>query len=118
MIHYSLRVALTTFLFAIFTLLVTDTLAATPPLDQPIPNPPSFPPTYHKSSTLSGIRRDTHDQRDNRRMEANKNAVTQLLDAFEHETARLLNRMRGVEMVVDSIVAGIGLADSKEMDSV
>jgi hypothetical protein len=72
MIHYSLRVALTTLLFAIFTLLVTDTLAATPPLDQPIPNPPSFPPIYHKSSTLSSIRRDTHDQRDNRRMEANK----------------------------------------------
>ena len=44
--------------------------------------------------------------------------MTQLLDALEHGTARLVNRMRSVEMVVHSIVGGIGLADSKEMDSV
>jgi hypothetical protein len=44
--------------------------------------------------------------------------VTQLLDALEHETARLVNRMRGMEMLVHLIVAGIGLADSEEMDSV
>ncbi|KAH6883113.1 hypothetical protein BKA58DRAFT_397327 [Alternaria rosae] len=53
--------SLTALFFLIFTtIVVAHPLAATPPLGQPIPNPPSFPPIYYKETVVPVPRHEAH----------------------------------------------------------